>query len=193
MTRAAVIARRELGSYGYSPIAYVLMVIFLLLCGVLFWNDFQPGSPAVMRTIFDWMVNILVFIIPMLGMGLLAQEWAAGTIETMMTAPISETDVVMGKFLGSFFFYAILLAPDADLCRFAASLQPSRCGPHPQRISRAAPRRSAVHIGGALFLIVDQKPDRGGGRSSRGPGSGDIAPLDPRRVRRASHLLAACH
>jgi ABC-2 type transport system permease protein len=111
MTRSYVIARRELSSYFFSPIAYVLMVIFLLLCAGLFWSDFRPGEPAVMRTIFDQMVFVLVFVIPLLCMGLLAQEWATGTIETMMTAPISETDVVLGKFFGSLGFLVILLAP----------------------------------------------------------------------------------
>jgi ABC-2 type transport system permease protein len=111
MTRATVIARRELSSYFYSPIAYVAMVMFLLLCGIMFWFDFRPGEPAVMRTIFDHMIKILVFVIPILCMGLLAQEWATGTIETMMTAPIGESDIVVGKFLGSLGFFVILLVP----------------------------------------------------------------------------------
>ena len=69
MNRSIVIARRELSSYFFSPIAYVAMTLFLLICGVLFWNDFRPGQPAAMRTIFDWMVWLLVFIIPVLWMG----------------------------------------------------------------------------------------------------------------------------
>src|SRR5205085_408644 len=62
MTRAPVIARRELSSYFYSPIAYVALTLFLMAAGYLFWRDFQPGQPAGMRTIFDWMVWLLVFI-----------------------------------------------------------------------------------------------------------------------------------
>ena len=111
MTRASVIARRELSSYFYSPIAYVALTLFLMAAGYLFWRDFQPGQPAGMRTIFDWMVWLLVFIVPVLCMGLLAQEWATGTIEPLMTAPVGETDVVMGKFLGAIGFFAVLLAP----------------------------------------------------------------------------------
>lgn len=111
MNQATVIARRELSSYFYSPIAYVAMVVFLLLCGGMFWNDFKPGEPAVMRTLFDSMVNVLVFIIPVLCMGLLAQELASGTLETMMTAPVSESDIVLGKFFGSLAFLCILLMP----------------------------------------------------------------------------------
>ena len=105
------IAQRELSSYFFSPIAYVAMFVFLLACGWLFRDDFQPGQPAAMRTIFEWIVWLLVIISPLLCMGLLAQEWSAGTIETMMTAPVAETDVVLGKFLGSFGFFIVLLVP----------------------------------------------------------------------------------
>src|SRR4051794_10487644 len=111
MGRATVIARRELSSYFYSPIAYVAMFLFLFVAGFIFRADFQPGQPAGMRSIFEWMVWLLVLILPILCMGLLAQEWASGTIETMMTAPVSETDLVVGKFLGSYFFFLVLLAP----------------------------------------------------------------------------------
>src|SRR5215207_613739 len=111
MTRATVIARRELGSYFFSPMAYVAMFLFLLATGLFFWNDFQPGQPVGMRSIFDWMVWLLVFVTPVLCMGLLAQEWASGTIETLMNAPVGEHDVVLGKFLGSLGFLLVLLVP----------------------------------------------------------------------------------
>jgi len=111
MTRATVIARRELSSYFISPMAYVAMFLFLLANGLFFMQDFQPGQPVGMRAIFDWMVWLLVFVTPVLCMGLLAQEWASGTIETLMTAPVGEHDVVLGKFLGSLAFLLVLLAP----------------------------------------------------------------------------------
>jgi ABC-2 type transport system permease protein len=111
MRRATTIARRELSSYFYSPIAYVAMAVFLLACGFLFCDDFAPGQIAGMRNLFDWMVWLLVTIVPLLSMGLLAQEWSTGTIETLMTAPLNEIDVVMGKFLGSFGFFLVMLSP----------------------------------------------------------------------------------
>jgi ABC-2 type transport system permease protein len=111
MTRATTIARRELSSFFFSPIAYVAMGLFLLAAGFSFWDDFQPGQPAVMRSIFERMVWLLVVVVPVLCMGLLSQEWATGTIETLMTAPIDETEVVLGKFLGSLAFYLVLLVP----------------------------------------------------------------------------------
>src|SRR3954469_12831916 len=111
MSRATVIARRELSSYFYSPIAYVAMFLFLIVAGYLFSQDFQPGQPAGMRSIFERMVWLFIAILPVLCMGLLAQEWATGTIETMMTAPVEEHEVVLGKFFGSFVFFLVLLAP----------------------------------------------------------------------------------
>jgi ABC-2 type transport system permease protein len=111
MNRALTIAERELASFFFSPIAYVALFAFLLASGGLFWNDFQPGQPAAMRTIFEWMVWLLVVIVPLLCMGLLAQEWASGTIETMMTAPVGEADIVLGKFMGSLAFFIVLLTP----------------------------------------------------------------------------------
>lgn len=111
MKRATVIARRELASYFCSPIAYVAMALFLLATGIFFRNDFQPGQVAAMRSLFEWMVWLMVFVIPVLCMGLLAQEWSSGTIETLLTAPVDETDVVVGKFLGSLGFFLILLTP----------------------------------------------------------------------------------
>jgi ABC-2 type transport system permease protein len=111
MSRTITIARRELAGYFYSPIAYVAMTLFLLATGALFWTDFQPGRPAGLRTIFEWMVWLLVFVVPVLSMGLLAQEWSSGTFETLMTAPLSETQVVLGKFAGSMLFLVFLLAP----------------------------------------------------------------------------------
>jgi ABC-2 type transport system permease protein len=111
MTRAPAIARREMSSYFFSPIAYVALVLFLVASAFAFQDDFHSGQPAEMRNIFKWMVWLLVFIIPVLSMGLMAQEWATGTIESLLTAPVNETDVVFGKFLGSFAFFGVLLAP----------------------------------------------------------------------------------
>src|SRR3954469_14929581 len=111
MRRSPVIARREMASYFYSPIAYVVLALFLLACGFVFRKDFQPGQVAAMRSLFEWMVFFLVFAIPVLSMGLMSQEWATGTIETLMTAPVEETDVILGKFLGSLVFFLVLLAP----------------------------------------------------------------------------------
>ncbi len=111
MTLAPTIARRELSSYFYSPTAYVAMALFLVVSGVFFIKDFSPGQPASLRTIFNSMVWLMVLIIPILSMGLLAMETSTGTIETLMTAPVRDSDIVLGKFFGGFGFFVILLLP----------------------------------------------------------------------------------
>lgn len=108
---AVTIARRELSSYFCSPVAYVAMTLFLLATGALFWNDFQPGQPVGLRMVFDWMVWLLVFVVPVLCMGLLAQEWATGTFETLVTAPVGDAEVVVGKFLGATLFLVFMIVP----------------------------------------------------------------------------------
>jgi ABC-2 type transport system permease protein len=111
LSRAWVVGRRELLSYFVSPIAYVAMVLFLVACGFAFAQDFEGGRPAMMRHLFEWMLWFLAFIVPVLCMGSISQEWSNGTIETLMTAPVSDTEVVLGKFFGSFGFVLVLLAP----------------------------------------------------------------------------------
>jgi ABC-2 type transport system permease protein len=109
--RAMVIARREMLSYFVSPIAYVAMFLFLIACGFAFAQDFRPGQPAIMRHVFEWMLWFLAFVVPILCMGAISQEWASGTIETLMTAPVNDGEVVTGKFAGAWGFLMVLLAP----------------------------------------------------------------------------------
>jgi ABC-2 type transport system permease protein len=111
LSKAPIIGRRELFSYFVSPIAYVAMFLFLIACGGAFYQDFEPGQPAMLRHLFDWMLWFLCFVVPMLCMGSISQEWASGTMETLMTAPVTDTDVVVGKYLGSLGFMLVLLAP----------------------------------------------------------------------------------
>jgi ABC-2 type transport system permease protein len=111
MSKAWVIGRRELLSYFVSPIAYVAIVVFLVASGMAFAQDFEGGRPAMMRHVFEWMLWFLAFVVPILCMGSISQEWSNGTIETLMTAPVSDTEVVLGKFIGAFSFVLVLLAP----------------------------------------------------------------------------------
>lgn len=111
LSSTVAIMRRELAGYFFSPVAYVAMTLFLLASGMLFYADFRTGQPASMRTLFEWMVWLLVFIVPLLCMGLMSQEWATGTIEPLMTAPVDEVSVVVGKFVAAVVVVLVLLAP----------------------------------------------------------------------------------
>jgi ABC-2 type transport system permease protein len=119
MSKTLALMTRELRAYFYSPVAYVALValyavlaVFLLVPGLLSPRGyFEAGQPAEMRAVFDTIVYILVFIMPILTMRLLSEEMNRGTIETLMTAPVTDTQVVLGKYLGAMGFYLLLLAP----------------------------------------------------------------------------------
>ena len=112
MRNVPTMAQRELGAYFLSPIAYAVIAMFLFSSGLAFGlGTFTPGGEASLRSLFDfWIILILVFVLPMLTMRLVSDELRQGTIETLMTAPITEIEVVLGKFCGAFVFYLILLA-----------------------------------------------------------------------------------
>ncbi len=104
--------QREIGAYFLSPIAYIVMTIFLFASGLAFGlGVFYAGAEASLRGLLEfWMLLILVFVVPMLTMRLLSEEFRAGTIETLLTAPVKETEIVLGKFFGCLVVYLTLLA-----------------------------------------------------------------------------------
>ncbi|MFA6135091.1 MAG: ABC transporter permease [Phycisphaerae bacterium] len=111
MKKTLVLARRELASCFYSPMAYVVGALFLLAAGLWFFHKlFVPGNEASLRPLFEAMAYIMVFASPLLTMRLLSDEYRSGTIETLMTSPVSDAAIIMGKFLGVLVFYMILLA-----------------------------------------------------------------------------------
>lgn len=112
MRNISTLLQRELGAYFLSPIAYIVMAIFLFSSGLAFaLGTFFSGGEASMRMLFEfWMMLILVFVLPMLTMRLLSEEFRNGTIETLMTSPITEVEVIVGKFFGAMALYLILLA-----------------------------------------------------------------------------------
>lgn len=111
VTAMVAITQRELASLFYSPIAYVVGFIFLLLTGYFFVSEtLVPGNEATMRFLFEKMAGVLVFALPLLTMRSVADEFASGAMETLMTAPVSDMSVVLGKFCGAMAFYLVLLA-----------------------------------------------------------------------------------
>ena len=112
MDKMLTIAKRELTSYFYSPIAYVVLGLFVFLSGLFFiLTTFAPNQPAEMRQIFFWMVWILIAIVPAISMRLVSEEFNSNTIETLMTTPVSDADVIIGKWVGATVFFAVTLIP----------------------------------------------------------------------------------
>jgi ABC-2 type transport system permease protein len=104
------IARRELQSYFVSPVAYVVSALFLLISGFLFSLILGVSNEASMRPLFGNFAVIFLFIVPALTMRLLAEEQRTGTMELMLTAPVRDSELVLGKFLGVLLLLLIMLA-----------------------------------------------------------------------------------
>ena len=111
MSHIAVIVRRELASYFATPLAYVFIVIFLVLAGALafFVGNFFDRGQADLQPFFTFHPWLYLVLIPALAMRLWAEERKSGTIELLLTLPISMTEAVVGKFLASWAFAGIAL------------------------------------------------------------------------------------
>ena len=115
---ALIVMKRELKAYFTSPVAYIVTVLFLLVSGIFFYFGFMPlyagfflSDRAELRAFFSALPHILTFIIPAVTMRLFAEENRSGSIETLMTLTVTETDVVTGKYLASFIGSLIMLMP----------------------------------------------------------------------------------
>src|SRR6267142_4469873 len=107
------ITNRELGAYFSSPLAYVFIVIFLLLCG-FFTFAVQPtlldrGQASLAANFFFWHPWFYLFLVPAVGMRLWAEERRVGTIELLLTMPITAWQAIVGKFLASWIFLLLAL------------------------------------------------------------------------------------
>ena len=128
--------RKEMGHYFVSPIAYIVVGVFLILSAFFFdvilsdviQQSFamqMQGMPPeadmpgeVLRAFFGILSTLVLFITPMLTMGIYAEERKRGTMELLMTSPITEIEIVLGKFFASLTLYAIMLLPTAGCVIF---------------------------------------------------------------------------
>ena len=111
MRNTLVVFRRELSSYFTTPIAYVFIVIFLLLSGIFtfYLGNFFSRGQADLQPFFNFHPWLYLFLIPALAMRLWAEERKSGSVELLLTLPISIGDAVLGKFLAAWIFTAIAL------------------------------------------------------------------------------------
>lgn len=103
---------RELTSYFATPIAYVFIIIFLFLSGIFtfYLGNFFARGQADLIPFFTFHPWLYLFLIPALAMRLWAEERKTGTIELLLTLPVTITEAVLGKFLAAWAFTAIALA-----------------------------------------------------------------------------------
>ena len=118
MRKFFVLLNREIKSFFYSPIAFVVLFFFLILTGFNFYVGVQllnrgPGDLTVVEAIFNtvlfWIGYLLIF--PLITMRTFSEEFKMGTIETLMTAPVRDWQVVLSKYFACLFFYLVLWLP----------------------------------------------------------------------------------
>jgi ABC-2 type transport system permease protein len=127
MRNAWIICRKELSSYFASPVAYLLLTMFGLICGFFFWNflaifvvqgvemqmrgQMSPMNlnEQIIRPLLSNFSVIGLFFIPMITMRLFAEEKRTGTIELLVTSPVHDFEIIFGKWLASLLLYGCLL------------------------------------------------------------------------------------
>lgn len=109
MKNIAFVWKREVRAYFTSPVAYIVVTLFLLITGALFWlSYFQEINLLSLRSFFNQAPLFLAFFAPAITMGLLATEKRDGTLELLMTMPISDLQIVVGKFLAACSLLAVV-------------------------------------------------------------------------------------
>ena len=105
------IFRREVRSYFNSPVAYVVIIVFLAIIGWFFTSNLFLMNVASMRVVFELIPLVFLFFIPAITMRLLAEEKKTGTLELLTTKPVRDSEIILGKFFAAWVLLAAALAP----------------------------------------------------------------------------------
>ncbi len=105
------IFKRELRSYFNSPVAYVVIVVFLIILGWFFQSSLFLMNVAQLRVVFEYTPLMFLFFVPAITMRLLAEEKKTGTIELLTTKPVQDVEIVFGKFLAAWVLLLATLLP----------------------------------------------------------------------------------
>jgi ABC-2 type transport system permease protein len=127
LTNVGPIFRRELRSYFNSPVAYVVIIVFLSIIGWFFTNNLFLMNVSTMRVVFELVPLVFLFFIPAITMRLLAEEKKSGTLELLTTKPVRDVEIILGKFLAAWALLAAALLPTllyATTVAFLGSLDP---------------------------------------------------------------------
>ncbi|MGI9264154.1 MAG: heme exporter protein CcmB, partial [Gammaproteobacteria bacterium] len=112
MSNIGIVFRRELKAYFSTPVAFVFIVIFLVLAGAFtfYLGHFYERAQADLDPFFSFHPWLYLFLVPAISMRLWAEERKTGSIELLMTLPMTMTEAVLGKFLAAWCFCGIALA-----------------------------------------------------------------------------------
>lgn len=123
------IALKEFRDYFISPIAYIVISIFLIVTGWFFFSAFFIFGRADMRDFFSLLPIIFSFVIPAVTMRLFSEEKNVGSYETLLTMPVSFTDIAVGKFIAATGFTIAMLLPTLSYPIFISFLGDIDLGP----------------------------------------------------------------
>lgn len=131
MRGAMTIAYKEFSTFFKTPIAYIVICVFQILVGWLFFSTYFENKEASMRGFFDWMPFTFMIFAPAVSMRMWAEERKIGTFESLLTMPMSDTAIVVGKFLAALGLIGLMLLlslPVAFIVAFT-SASPVDLGP----------------------------------------------------------------
>jgi ABC-2 type transport system permease protein len=129
MTPALVISRREIRTYFNSPVAYIVVTVFTIFTGYLFFTQLFVEKQADLRGFFGIMPLLFMFLGPAITMRLLADEKASGTLEMLITMPVRDWEVVLGKYLAAMALLCTALGLTLVFAITVRSLGPLDRGP----------------------------------------------------------------
>jgi ABC-2 type transport system permease protein len=109
MRNVWAVATRELRSYFLSPMAYLIIAFFLFGAGLLFGLIIEQSREASLRGLISNVSVLFLFVVPMISMRLLAEEQRTGTIELLLTNPVQEWQIVLGKFVASILLVLVMV------------------------------------------------------------------------------------
>jgi gliding motility-associated transport system permease protein len=113
VTRFLALAKRELLAYFYAPVPYFVMFVFLLVVWAVTQYNLQNARAARIdfAPVFELLTFILLFLVPLLTMNSVAEERSRNTLETLLTAPVTDFQVIASKWLGTFVFFTVMIVP----------------------------------------------------------------------------------
>lgn len=111
MRQALLIFKKEFKDYFISPIAYIVIAIFLFAVGVLFFIDFFAYGQVDLRRFFERLPWMFALVVPAITMRLFSEELNVGSYEILLTLPVTFRDIIVGKFLAGVAFVAAILVP----------------------------------------------------------------------------------
>jgi ABC-2 type transport system permease protein len=129
LANVKTICFKELRSFFNSPVAYIVIVVFLVILGWFFTSNLFIANISSLRTVFEMTPFLLLFFAPAITMRLISEEKKTGTLELLITKPVRESEIITGKFLAAWTLYLFTLLPTLCYYVIVSSIGTLELGP----------------------------------------------------------------